>query len=77
MSDEQFELLISMFADLQTSGQADDVISRMDELLSSCGSLLTRQEELLAVLGNMQGYLIFFVTVILLFFVYRFFRMFF
>lgn len=35
------------------------------------------QTELLTVLGNIQGYLIFFVLVILLYFAYKFFRMFF
>lgn len=63
MTPEQAELLLSMIEDLQTSGQADTMIFRMDELL--------------LVLGNIQGYLLFFVVVILLFFVYKFFRIFF
>lgn len=33
--------------------------------------------ELLTVLGNIQGYLLFFVVVVLLYFTYKFFRMFF
>jgi len=62
MTPEQVELLLSMIEEMQISGQ--DIA-------------LTRMEELLLVLGNIQGYLLFFVVVILLFFVYKFFRMFF
>lgn len=36
-----------------------------------------RFDETLAVPGNMQGYMLFFIVVLLCFFVYRFFRMFF
>lgn len=62
MTPEQAELLLSMIEEMQISGQ--DIA-------------LTRMEELLLVLGNIQGYLLFFVVVILLFFVYKFFRIFF
>jgi len=62
MTPEQVELLLSMIEEIQISGQ--DIA-------------LARMEELLLVLGNIQGYLLFFVVVILLFFVYKFFRMFF
>lgn len=62
MTSEQAELLLSMIEEMQISGQ--DIA-------------LTRMEELLLVLGNIQGYLLFFVVVILLFFVYKFFRIFF
>lgn len=62
MTPEQAELLLSMIEEMQISGQ--DIA-------------LARMEELLLVLGNIQGYLLFFVVVILLFFVYKFFRIFF
>lgn len=62
MTPEQAELLLSIIEEIQISGQA---------------IALTRMEELLLVLGNIQGYLLFFVVVILLFFVYKFFRIFF
>ena len=62
MTPEQAELLLSMIEEMQISGQ--DIA-------------LTRMEELLLVLGNIQGYLLFFVVVILLYFVYKFFRIFF
>ena len=62
MTPEQAELLLSMIEEIQISGQ--DIA-------------LARMEELLLVLGNIQGYLLFFVVVILLFFVYKFFRIFF
>ena len=62
MTPEQAELLLSMIEEMRVSGQ--DVA-------------LTHMEELLLVLGNIQGYLLFFVVVILLFFVYKFFRIFF
>lgn len=62
MTPEQAELLLSMIEEMQITGQ--DIA-------------LARMEELLLVLGNIQGYLLFFVVVILLFFVYKFFRIFF
>lgn len=62
MTPEQVELLLSMIEEMQVTGQ--DVA-------------LTRMEELLLVLGNIQGYLLFFVVVVVLFFVYKFFRIFF
>ena len=39
--------------------------------------LIMRLEELITVAANIQGYLIFIVTVILLYFTYKFFRIFF
>lgn len=50
------------------------------ELLTIGGKLdllATRSEEMLVVLGNIQGLMIFFAVVLLCFFVYKFFRMFF
>ena len=40
-------------------------------------ALIQRLEELLVVLGNVQGYILFFVVVVLFYFAYRFLRMFF
>lgn len=40
-------------------------------------TLIYRIEELISVAANIQGYLIFIVTVILLYFTYKFFRIFF
>ncbi len=40
-------------------------------------TLIQRVEELLVVLGNVQGYILFFVVVVLFYFAYRFLRMFF
>jgi len=62
MTSEQIELLLSMIEEMRVSGQ--DIA-------------LTRLEELLLVLGNIQGYLLFFVVVVLLYFAYKFFRIFF
>lgn len=39
--------------------------------------LIQRLEEVLGVLGNVQGYILFFVVVVLFYFGYRFLRMFF
>lgn len=50
------------------------------ELLTMGGKLdvlTARSEEMLEVLGNIEGLLIFFAVVLLCFFVYKFFRMFF
>lgn len=62
MTPEQADLLLSMIEEFQTFG-SDLTISRLDELL--------------LVLGNIQGYLVFFVVVVLLYFSYKFFRIFF
>lgn len=46
-------------------------------LLEQNASILARQEEMLTVLGNIQGYAIFGVTVVLMIYAYKFLRMFF
>ena len=52
----------------------------MDEIIDytpQVSAIIQRQAEVLEVLGNVQGLLIFFTVVILCWLVYRFFRMFF
>lgn len=53
-----------------TSEQAVMILERLDVVGA-------RMDETLLVIGQMQGYLIFFILVILLYFVYKFFRIFF
>lgn len=53
-----------------TSEQAVMILERLD-------AVGVRMEESLVVMGQIQGYLIFFILVILLYFVYKFFRIFF
>ena len=52
--------------------------SEYSEVLASRLEVIeARFDETLVVLGNMQGYMLFSIVVLLCFFVYRFFRMFF
>ena len=53
-----------------TEEQAATLIEQNDLLLQRCG-------ELLEVSGNVQGYILFFVVVVLFYFSYKFLRMFF
>lgn len=52
-------------------------LEQAEMLIEQNAAILERLEELLTVVGNLQGYAIFAVTVILMIYSYKFLRMFF
>lgn len=57
--------------------QAEILLEQNAAMIEQSAAILARQEEVLSVLGNIQGYAVFGVTVVLMIYAYKFLRMFF